>query len=264
MFKKYHLFLLTALFISVSSCRQQSSIIIENQISPVSYVDPFIGTGGHGHTYPGATVPFGMVQVSPVNGTIGWDWCSGYHYSDDVAIGFGHLHLSGTGIGDLSDLLFMPISKTVDLTAQPIQRDSLTYKSTYSHDNEVSKPGFYQVYLKDHKVNVELTASERTAFHKYTFEKEALQSLVIDLGFAINWDKATQTSLKLEDSYTISGYRHSTGWAHNQKVFFVARFNKPIISQQLFSDGRRILPSFVSGEKVSGQFFLILKKMISC
>lgn len=255
MFKKYHLFLLTALFISVSSCRQQSSIIIENQISPVSYVDPFIGTGGHGHTYPGATVPFGMVQVSPVNGTIGWDWCSGYHYSDDVAIGFGHLHLSGTGIGDLSDLLFMPISKTVDLTAQPIQRDSLTYKSTYSHDNEVSKPGFYQVYLKDHKVNVELTASERTAFHKYTFEKEALQSLVIDLGFAINWDKATQTSLKLEDSYTISGYRHSTGWAHNQKVFFVARFNKPIISQQLFSDGRRILPSFVSGEKVSGQFF---------
>ena len=109
MFKKYHLFLLTALFISVSSCRQQSSIIIENQISPVSYVDPFIGTGSHGHTYPGATVPFGMVQVSPVNGTIGWDWCSGYHYSDDVAIGFGHLHLSGTGIGDLSDLLFLSL-----------------------------------------------------------------------------------------------------------------------------------------------------------
>jgi len=233
--KRYFIFLSTLFLVS---CNEQVEKPVEEKPEAISYVDPFIGTGGHGHTYPGATVPFGMLQVSPVNGISDWDWCSGYHYSDDVAVGFSHLSLSGTGIGDLADIIFMPINKPVDLTANPISRDSIPYKSKYSHDNEKASPGYYQVYLEDHDVNVELTTSKRTAYHKYTFKEGDQQSVVIDLGFAINWDKAVATSLKVEDRYTISGYRHSTGWAQNQKVFFVAKFSKPIADYKLYVDGQ--------------------------
>ena len=193
----------------------------------VQFVDPYIGTGGHGHTYPGATVPFGMIQVSPDNGFSSWDWCSGYHYSDSVVAGFSHLHLSGTGIGDLADILFMPTNKAIELSTKATSRDLIAYKSTYSHKNETSKPGYYQVYLNDSKINVELTATQRTAFHKYTFEDKNNQSVIVDLGFAINWDKATQSQIKIENPTTISGYRYSKGWAANQKVFFVAQFSNP-------------------------------------
>lgn len=234
--KKRYLIFLSALFLV--NCNKKTEKSAEVKPEAISYVDPFIGTGGHGHTYPGATVPFGMLQVSPVNGISDWDWCSGYHYSDEVAVGFSHLSLSGTGIGDLADIIFMPINKTVDLTANPISRDSIPYKSTYSHDNEKASPGYYQVYLEDHDVNVELTTSKRTAYHKYTFKEGDQQSVVINLGFAINWDRAVATSLKVEDRYTISGYRHSTGWAQNQKVFFVAKFSKPIADYKLYVDGQ--------------------------
>ncbi|ALJ04191.1 alpha-mannosidase [Pseudalgibacter alginicilyticus] len=227
---------ITLLFLSIliiTSCEHEiGKKSFENDFL-TKYVDPFIGTGGHGHTYPGATVPFGMLQVSPVNGISNWDWCSGYHYSDSIAIGFSHLSLSGTGIGDLADILFMPINKKVDLSIMPKSRDSLPYKSSYSHKNETASPGYYQVFLEDHDVNVELTTSLRTAYHKYTFKENDEQSVVVDLGFAINWDKATNTDLKVEDEFTISGYRFSTGWAKNQKVFFVAKFSKPIIENNI-------------------------------
>ncbi|GAA3646979.1 GH92 family glycosyl hydrolase [Flavivirga jejuensis] len=221
----------------------------------ISYVDPFIGTGGHGHTYPGATVPFGMLQVSPVNGISSWDWCSGYHYSDSIAIGFSHLSLSGTGIGDLADVLFMPINKAVDLSKMPKSRDSLTYKSSYSHANEKASPGYYQVFLNDHNVNVELTTSLRTAFHKYTFKDGDKQSVIVDLGFGINWDKATNTSIKIEDDYTIIGHRFSTGWAKNQKVFFVAKFSKPITKNNLVSDEKNVEKIDEHTIKSAAQFF---------
>jgi predicted alpha-1,2-mannosidase len=247
-------YLIVLFAILIVSCKEQpESVKTETTIN--SYVDPFIGTGGHGHTYPGATVPFGMLQVSPVNGISAWDWCSGYHYSDDTAIGFSHLSLSGTGIGDLADIIFMPINKAVDLTISPISRDSLAYKSTYSHNNETATPGYYQVFLEDHNVNVELTTTDRTAYHKYTFKEGDEQSVVIDLGFAINWDKAVATSLKVEDRYTISGYRHSTGWAHNQKVFFVAKFSKPIADYNIYVDGEVFQEGENEGVKTSAQLF---------
>ena len=145
------------------SCNKTTENKPDKQATASSYVDPFIGTGGHGHTYPGATVPFGMLQVSPVNGISDWDWCSGYHYSDDVVIGFSHLNLSGTGIGDLADILLMPTNKPADLTLNPTSRDSLPYKSSYSHKDETAIPGYYQVFLEDHDINVELTTSKRTA-----------------------------------------------------------------------------------------------------
>lgn len=250
--KNKYLILLSAVLIF--SCNKQPENV-KNESSAISFVDPFIGTGGHGHTYPGATVPFGMLQVSPVNGISAWDWCSGYHYSDDTAIGFSHLSLSGTGIGDLADIIFMPINKAVDLTISPISRDSLAYKSTYNHNNETATPGYYQVFLEDHNVNVELTTTDRAAYHKYTFKEGDEQSVVIDLGFAINWDKAVATSLKVEDRYTISGYRHSTGWAHNQKVFFVAKFSKPIADYNIYVDGEVFQEGENEGVKTSAQLF---------
>ncbi|MBD0831897.1 GH92 family glycosyl hydrolase [Aestuariibaculum sediminum] len=218
-------------------------------------VDPFIGTGGHGHTYPGATVPFGMLQVSPINGISSWDWCSGYHYSDSTVVGFSHLILSGTGIGDLADILFMPINKEVDLSHYPKSRDSITYKSKYTHNNETASPGYYQLFLEDHNVNVELTTKKRTAYHKYTFQENDTQSVVIDLGFALNWDKTVETIINIEDDNTITGYRYSKGWAPNQKVFFVAKFSKPILNKKLYADGSLAEGNKAEGAKSAVQLF---------
>jgi predicted alpha-1,2-mannosidase len=250
-----NILLLILITVSVISCNKNAGNSNYKDSLLTNHVDPFIGTGGHGHTYPGATVPFGMLQVSPDNGISNWDWCSGYHYSDTVVVGFSHLHLSGTGIGDLADILFMPTNKDIDLTIQPASRDSVPYKSSYSHTNETATPGYYQVFLEDPKINVELTTSERTAYHKYTFAENDEQALIIDLGFAINWDKATKTAITIEDEYTISGYRFSTGWAKNQKVFFVAKFSKPISKHHLFADGKPIASTTIEAEKVASQLF---------
>lgn len=249
------IYVLVFSLILIMGCNKKTEHKPIKTTSLLDYVDPFIGTGGHGHTYPGATVPFGMLQVSPVNGISAWDWCSGYHYSDSIAIGFSHLNLSGTGIGDLADILFMPVNKEVDLSINPISRDSISYKSAYNHNNEKASPGYYQVFLEDHNINVELTTSKRTASHKYTFNQDDIQSVVINLGFAINWDKALETSIKIEDKYTISGYRFSTGWAKNQKVFFVAKFSKPIANYKLYEDGKLSNKDFAESTKTSSQLF---------
>ncbi len=253
MMKQLYLIVLSTVFIV--SCKEKPESISTEKVDLASYVDPFIGTGGHGHTYPGATVPFGMLQVSPVNGISAWDWCSGYHYSDSIVVGFSHLNLSGTGIGDLADILFMPSNKAFDLTLNPMSRDSLPYKSTYNHNNEKASPGYYQVFLEDHNINVELTTSKRTAYHRYTFKEDDDQSVIINLGFAINWDKVVASSLKVEDRYTVSGYRHSTGWAHNQKVFFVAKFSKPIADYKLYVDGEVYKDGGHEGIKSTAQLF---------
>ncbi|CEN46923.1 GH92 family glycosyl hydrolase [Capnocytophaga canis] len=260
---------LALLGLMVTSCQEvkQPTTEQETQQKPLTtYVDPFIGTGGHGHTYPGATVPFGMLQVSPVNGISGWDWCSGYHHSDTLLIGFGHLSLSGTGIGDLNDILLMPVNKEYDLsqlsTGKKDQypkaaldfRNQVPYKSRYSHQNEKAEPGYYQVFLEDPKVNAELTAGQYVAYHKYTYQKGDTQSVILNLGFAINWDSPTemfiqQSNRKLDGQNVgniITGHRFSTGWAKNQKVFFAIAFSKPIKDLQLQNSGKQIS---------SGQFF---------
>ncbi|PJJ08443.1 putative alpha-1,2-mannosidase [Flavobacterium sp. 1] len=247
--------LLVLLVILAASCKINVNKNHNHKTLFVNYVDPFIGTGGHGHTYPGATVPFGMLQVSPDNGISSWDWCSGYHHSDSIVAGFSHLHLSGTGIGDLADILFMPTNKKVDLTTKTTSRDQLPYKSSYSHVNEKAAPGSYQVFLEDPKINVELTSSQRTAFHKYTFVENDKQSVVIDLGFAINWDKTLKTRITIEDEYTISGYRFSTGWAKNQKVFFVAKFSKPISESILLANKQIVTGNKADGENTATQLF---------
>lgn len=249
---------LVGIAFSFNSCNnsQTETKTTPPELNLTKFVDPFIGTGGHGHTYPGATVPFGMVQVSPDNGISSWDWCSGYHYSDSITIGFSHLHLSGTGIGDLADIRLMPINKKVDLAAEVKTRDDVPYKSLYSHNQENASPGYYSVQLKDFNIKAELTSSLRTGYHKYTFAENDTQSVVIDLGFAINWDKTTASKISVIDATTISGYRHSTGWANNQKVFFVAKFSKPIEKYELLNDGTyKNNVTTVEGEKAFAQLF---------
>ena len=256
MMKKIYLLSLTAVIVLFTSCKHKENVAKKETTSNIKYVDPFIGTGGHGHTYPGATVPFGMLQVSPDNGISKWDWCSGYHYTDSITIGFSHLHLSGTGIGDLNDIRFMPINKKVDLAKKITTRDDIPYKSTYSHNNESASAGYYAVELKDHNIKAELTSNLRTAFHKYTFANESEQSVIVDLGFAINWDKTTASAINIVDDYTISGYRYSKGWAKNQKVFFVAKFSKAIKSFDLVADNTYIKDvKTVEADKTTVQLF---------
>ncbi len=190
-----------------------------------NYVNPFIGTAAHGHTYPGATLPFGMIQLSPDNGTQGWDWCSGYNYSDTVLAGFSHTHLSGTGIGDLCDISMLPIINQ--------KKDTLHKKTSFYHTNEKAKPGFYSVALNN-GVLVNLTTSKRVGYHQYTFPKNCTPQIQLDLGWAINWDSPTSSSLEKINDSTFSGYRFSTGWAKNQKVFFVVQFNTPVIKIDTF------------------------------
>ncbi|HKJ93564.1 MAG TPA: hypothetical protein VJ957_10360, partial [Longimicrobiales bacterium] len=158
----------------------------QRRVEPTDYVDPFIGTGAHGHTYPGATVPFGMVQLSPDNGRSGWDWCSGYNYADSIITGFSHTHLSGTGIGDLADIEFMPTSRRPDLTWEPAPDDTThprpPWASRFSHDRERASPGYYSVVLEGPDVRAELTATQHTGIHRYTWlsPDSATPGLVID------------------------------------------------------------------------------------
>ena len=203
-------------FALIMACETNEKEPISSVRSGFDFVDPFIGTSGHGHTYPGATVPFGTLQVSPDNGISKWDWCSGYHYSDSITIGFSQLHLSGTGIGDLADVRLMPINRKVDLTTPTKTRFDVPYLSKYSHENEQAVPGYYKVFLEDHNIEAELTANVRTGGHRYTYGDEGERSVVLDLNFEILWDKITQSNITIVDDLTVVGFRHSTGWAKNQ------------------------------------------------
>lgn len=189
------------------------------------FVNPYIGTGGHGHVFLGANVPFGAVQLGPTQITRGWDWCSGYHYSDSLIIGFGHMHLSGTGIGDLGDIAFLPTF------------DAKTYTERFSHDAEYVRPGYYTVRLADSKILVELTATQRAGMHRYTYPLSSKQPLLkLNLKQGIGWDKMTKCQLTQENPTTVSGYRLSEGWAKDQRVYFVAEFSRAVKLQEMQAD----------------------------
>ncbi|UOQ68595.1 GH92 family glycosyl hydrolase [Hymenobacter volaticus] len=217
---------LVLLFASFANSQQVASK--GNSTSLTRHVDPYIGTGFHGHVFMGANVPFGAVQLGPVNLSQGWDWCSGYHYSDSTIVGFSHTHLSGTGIGDLGDIAVMPTTGPVRVTKGRLKDPSKGYLSLFSHRDEIAKPGYYSVKLKRYNIQAELTASSRVGFHQYTFPQAAESHIVLDLEQGIGWDQATDTYIeKLNDS-TVVGYRFSKGWATDQRVYFAAVFSKPI------------------------------------
>ncbi|WP_052143594.1 GH92 family glycosyl hydrolase [Wocania ichthyoenteri] len=197
------------------------------------YVNPFIGTDGPGNTYPGATVPFGMVQLSPDIGIPGWDRIAGYFYQDSIISGFSHMHLTGTGAGDLYDILVMPTNSRFN---KRIKDNNFKPFSSFSHNKEAASPGYYSVDLLDYGIKAEVTATKRTGIHKYTFPHDSLSQIHIDLGYALNWDVPTDTYIKVINNTTIEGYRKSTGWAKDQRVYFQIEFSKPFESYQLYQN----------------------------
>ncbi len=207
-----------------------------NNQNPALFVDTFIGTGGHGHTYPGASQPFGMVQLSPDTRTLGWDACSGYYYSDSSIIGFSHTHLSGTGAIDYGDILMMPFSGPITNQPGTAENPDLGYRSRFSHASETGNAGYYQVALLDHQINAELTSTKRVGYHRYTYKAtNTNQHLILDLKHGLG-DAVITSSLKVNSKNEIEGKRISRGWAEEQHVYFVAQFSKEFSDIQLFKN----------------------------
>ena len=227
-------FSLVIFFIILASC----NTTIDNgkdEEQLTSYVNVFTGTDGPGNTYPGAVVPFGMVQLSPDNGLGGWDRIAGYFWEDSTIAGFSHKHLSGTGAGDMYDILVLPSNSRFSGDLWPEQEDFRPY-SKFSHDNEEGSPGYYSVELQSFGIKAELTATERVGFHRYTFPKNDSSQILIDLGYKLNWDKPVETYIELVDENTITGYRFSTGWAKDQREYFVAKFSIPLSNVELYKN----------------------------
>ena len=195
-----------------------------------AWVDPMIGTGGHGHVFVGANVPFGWVQVGPTSIPQQWDWCSGYHESDNTCIGFSHTHLEGTGIGDLFDVTVMPVTGEVTY-ARGTEDDLLSGLWSYAdRTKEVAEPGYYTVPLIRYGITAEMTATNRVGMHRYTFPADETSAIVFDLENGGCWDRAYKTDVRQESDHSISGCRHSTGWARDQRLFFYAEFSRPFDS----------------------------------
>jgi len=214
------------------------------------YVDPLIGSGGHGHVFVGVSTPFGAVKLGPENIYKGWDWCSGYNYGDSILIGFAHLHLSGTGIGDLADILIMPYTGPVRLDKGTEQNHHAGYSSIYSHKDEKVTTGYYSIKLED-GINVELTATERVGYHKYHFHSGKNAHIIIDLKEGIN-DKSTDTQIEQTDEYTLKGYRFSSGWAKEQQAFFAIRFSQPIQKLELYDNDKLLEGKSAKGLAIKG------------
>ena len=218
--KYFLLFLYSMVFLS---CNEKESPNIVIKTAPlISFVDPFIGTGGHGHTYPGATMPFGMMQLSPDTRLDGWDGCSGYHYSDDEIYGFSHTHLSGTGVSDYGDILLMPTNLAILNNGANGEKG---YKSKFSHKNEVAQPGYYKVHLEDTNIDVELTVSKRSGIHKYEYPSSKDQILILDLEHR---DQLNGFNISIVNDREVKGFRHSKAWATDQFLFYHIKFSHPI------------------------------------
>lgn len=248
------------LSVAVAVCASAWLTCAAHAAGPADYVNPLVGTDEHGHTYPGAQVPFGMVQLSPDTPKPGWDGCSGYHYSDNVIRGFSHTHLSGTGATNLGDVLVMPVVGNVNL-------NNYGYASPFSHSEEKASPGYYKVFLQKPKVTAELTATARAGFHKYTFPASENAHIVVDLNHGIGNDPVT-ASLKVENSTTISGVRTSNGWGGRRDAYFVMQFSKPFDSFEIEQDGTtapagstegkaRSLKSFANFKTKDGEAILV-------
>jgi len=239
----------TFVLLSISfSCKQKeavSDLKTETRVhdSFIQYVNPMVGTKNMGHTFPGATSPFGMVQLSPQTNNqpyaIGgrynkrtYEYCSGYQYADSTIFGFGHTHFSGTGHSDLGDLVVMPTVGKLQLQPRDATEPNSGYHSKFSHENEQAIPGYYKVKLEDYNVLAELTASDRVGFHQYTFPKSNSSHIVLDLVSNIyhHKDKNVWTFVRVENDSLVTGYRQTTGWARTRKVFFAMKFSKPFQS----------------------------------
>ena len=223
------LFLPFIAMLALAACTQQPKA--DYVTDPASYIDPFIGTGGHGHTFPGATVPFGMVQFSPDTRMNDWDGCSGYHTSDNTILGFSTTHLSGTGCSDYGDFRFLPfVSDFVPETDSPKEvssyyYDSLSTHAFFNHEDEDAKAGFYSVVLDD-GVKVELTTGDRVGMMRCTYPEKGIQNLMLDMQHGVNDEYVYESEINVENDHAISGFRRTRDWANDQYLYFYAEFSK--------------------------------------
>lgn len=230
------------LFCSTIPCFSQSPY--------TKWVDPFIGTAAHGHTFPGATLPFGIVQLSPDTGTEGWDWCSGYHSSDSSIIGFSHTHLSGTGAIDYGDILLMPFTGNGKWQSGSKADPDAGYRSRFRHETEEASPGYYRVLLDDYGIEAELTTTRRAGFHRYTFPAADNAGIIVDLQHGLG-DNVSEAWIRIVNDRQIEGLRRSTGWANDQHVYFVAEFSKPFLQAIINVDGNmQIAVKEVNGKNI--------------
>lgn len=218
----------------------------DNELKITEYVNPFIGTADHGHCFPGAIVPFGGIQLSPDNPRSSWDWCSGYHYSDSIISSFSLTHLSGTGIGDLQDIRFLPVSTRPDTAIPPTEYIYSGY-ARFSHDNEQAEPGYYSV-LFDNGIKTELSVTQRCGIQYFQYPENTQHALTIDLATARNWDNTTETSIRKVNNRTLEGYRKSKGWARDQRVYFVIEFSQDC---EILAGKEKFQP-LENGQKLTG------------
>ena len=211
----------------LTACGTTARTTADTDNDPVRWVNPFMGTGGIGMVYPGAQVPFGMVQLSPDIGLSGYERIPGYFYYDTTIASFSHTHLSGTGCGDLYDLMFMPAVPPFKQTKE------LGIYSTFDHENESAEPGYYRVLLKDYGINVELTSTERSGLQRYTFPATDQATVILNLEKALNWDYSTGSEIKVINERTIAGHRFSSGWAPDQKLYFITEFSQPFTGHNI-------------------------------
>ena len=232
--KRIFLYLIPASFLGLISCQETAS----PGDSVLDHVDPFIGTDFHGHTFPGATTPFGLVQLSPDTRTLGWDACAGYHYSDSSILGFSHTHLSGTGIGDYGDVLFMPFNGEVALVSGTAEDPDSGYRSRFDRNTEAASPGYYTVDLTDDGIKAELTATTRTGIHRYTFTEPEQAGVLIDLTHTIHGHQNPRHEIRIINDREIQGLKVTSGWAKNHIVYFAARFSEPFVAEIYMGDQR--------------------------
>ena len=233
---KMHNYLVLIGCLTLFSCEENIEEMIFEQTPAYDLVNPFIGTGGHGHTYPGATLPFGMVQLSPDTRLDGWDGCSGYHNTDSIIYGFSHTHLSGTGVGDYGDVLLMPTFGAIQFDNGFKSGVENGYASTFSKVTEKASPGFYQVNLEEYDIDIRLTATTRVGIHEYTFNKGGNSNLILDL---FHRDQLLKDSIHFVGNNEVEGFRVSSAWASEQQIYFVAQFSKECKSHILDSTGKR-------------------------
>ena len=219
----------------------------ENLFDPLTYVDPFIGTGFHGHTFPGATVPFGMVQLSPDTHIMGWDASSGYHYEDSTIYGFSHTHLSGTGIGDLGEILLLPYSNTDDI--KPV--------ATFLKSDESASPGYYKVRLDNYDVTAELTATRRVGLHRYSFENGKERKVMLDLGHVLqpNWGHSViDNTIRKIDDKTFEGVHKTRGWANDHLIAYRLEFAEPFTGLTSYLEGEIVEQKEINGKDIKLHF----------
>ncbi len=230
---QHSLFALPFFLLLIAACEESASKL-EGKL--ITFVDPFIGTDYHGHTFPGASVPFSMVQLSPDTRTLGWDACAGYHYSDSSILGFSHTHLSGTGIGDYGDILFMPF--TGEVSIEPGEEDAIDsgYRSRFDRATEEAMPGYYRVTLSDYDIGVELTTTTRTGLHRYTFPESEEAGVLVDLSHTIHGHVNPLHEIRVLNNQEIQGLKVTSGWAQKHNVYFTAKFDKPF-EVEIYSDG---------------------------